>query len=190
MWSMIILLGLIVGIFVVSKLLLKQRRATQVKPQLQAVQKEVVHKLNIPDVVVLRILTAAENPYSGYELLQTILATGLRFGDMNIFHYYEDNDENSPVLFSLASLTEPGCFDLENMGGYSCDGLTLFMQFRQQKSFVAAFDAMLLVAQQLVNDLGGKIVDKSGALLDEDIMSRLRAKIRHYENRIHNYDLF
>lgn len=44
---------------------------------------------------------------------------------MNIFHRYQQLSGNGPVLFSLASATKPGTFELSKIGGYACAGLTL-----------------------------------------------------------------
>jgi cell division protein ZipA len=116
------------------------------------------------------IVAPANQPFVGYELHQALLAADLRFGKMNIFHRHENADGTGDVLFSLASAVPPGIFDLANIGGFSCPGLSIFIRPAQTKNPEAAFDLMLETARQLVDELGGELCDEeSRPLSDRDI---------------------
>lgn len=54
-----------------------------------------------PKPVVLYLMSE-DVAYGGYELLQALLACGLRFGDKNIFNFY-DKENPTHVLFHCAS---------------------------------------------------------------------------------------
>lgn len=142
------------------------------------------------DLIAMRIIAEPSRPYSGYELLQALLSIGFRFGQMNIFHRHEEANGTGPVLFSLASATEPGTFDLQSIGNTSCAGLTLFMQFGEQKNLYAAFETMLGAAQQLVSDLGGEIWDDKHRKMDQVSLSRWQSQVKHFEDNRYSYDLF
>jgi len=105
--------------------------------------------------IVMHVMAPKNCPYRGYELLQALLANGLRYGKMNIFHRHENKSSQGAVLFSLASVNQPGTFELPKMGSFSCPGLTLFLLVETLRDPVQAFDIMLETANQLKEDLGG-----------------------------------
>lgn len=132
-------------------------------------------KLN--ELIVLYVLANPEEPFVGYELLQTLLSAGLRYGEMSIFHYYQQTPSGQgDSLFSVASAVEPGVFDLANVGAIVCPGLTLFMS-PQIESSVNAFETMLDTAYQLADDLNGVLCDAQRIPLTE-------TKITEYRNKI------
>lgn len=111
---------------------------------------------------MLYVMSKENKLFTGYELLQALLSSGLRFGEMNIFHHYREADTQEGILFSLASATEPGVFDMLNMGTFSCRGLTLFMR-KSDDAYdnKARYDLMLKSAQHLSEDLDGILLDAS-----------------------------
>ncbi len=109
------------------------------------------------ELLVLSVMAKPGQYFGSYDLLQAITAAGLKYGDMNIFHYYLDNTENKEPLFSLASVAEPGEFAMDQMGDFSCPGLVLFMQPALLDQPEMAFDLMLETANQLAEDLGGDL---------------------------------
>ena len=63
-------------------------------------------------VVTLRIVAGDKQPFAGDELILSLRGIGMRHGKFGIFHQYDGDDENR-VVYSAASLIEPGSFDLE-----------------------------------------------------------------------------
>ncbi len=112
-----------------------------------------------PEITVMHLIADANNPYSGYELLQALQNAGLRFGEMNIFHRHEHEQGLGTVLFSVANACEPGVFDMENMGGLSTPGLTFFMQHQDSLTDEINLEIMVQTMMELVDDLGGTILD-------------------------------
>jgi cell division protein ZipA len=160
------------------------------QPVIEIDQKQEPKKEALQELVVFRILADANCPYIGYELLQTLLANGLRFGEMNIFHRYEKADNQGRVLFSVAQVTEPGTFDIHNIGNCTCRGLVMFMQLADHKNPLQIFQLMLDTAKQLVDDLGGKIIDGKNQILDQMVAEHWRTRIKNYEASLYRYDLF
>ena len=142
------------------------------------------------DVITMRIIADENEPYNGYELLQTLLANGLRFGVMNIFHRHEKTNGDGPILFSLAAAKEPGTFDLEKMGELSCTGLTMFMQCKDQQNPRNTLDLVIETAKQLIDDLGGKLIDDQNQPLNPTTIQNWQAQIQAYEENKYSYDLF
>ncbi len=109
------------------------------------------------DDALLALYLVAEpgRPYLGYSLLQSLLAVDLRFGAMNIFHRFAPGTEN--ILFSVASATPPGTFDLQRMGTARCQGLCFVLRLNSELEHPSeVLQAMVDTALQLYEDLGGR----------------------------------
>ncbi|QLH43325.1 MAG: cell division protein ZipA [Coxiellaceae bacterium] len=142
------------------------------------------------NLLIMSVMADPSQPYVGYELLQALLSAGFRFGKMNIFHRYQQLSGNGPVLFSLASATKPGTFELSKIGGYACAGLTLFMQVDDDKDLLMAFECMLDTAHQLIDDLGGQLWDDERKPLTEEKIAWWRTQLAAREENRHTSDMF
>lgn len=151
-------------------------------------QPEAVTRL--PEHIVLHIQAETDRPYMGYELLQSLLAAGMRYGDMKIFHRHEKKIGRGPVLFSLACATEPGSFDLPKMGGFSCTGLVLFMTPKKNKDPLKAFELMLEAADHLITDLGGQVLNERREPLKRQDAIVLGKQLREFQETQFTEDLF
>lgn len=109
-------------------------------------------------ILTISVFAKPESHFASYDLLQAISAMGMQFGEMNIFHYYHRNAQGKKIiLFSLASATKPGEFDLDRIGSFSCVGLTFFMDATQVPNPLQAYNLMVNTAEQLAEDLGGEL---------------------------------
>lgn len=131
-----------------------------------------------PKLIVLQVNAFPGKPYMGYELHQALLAAGLRLGEKNIFHRYENEGRGEgKVLFSLAAATPDGSFAIEDMGAFKCNGLLVFMHLDAKQQLMTSFDLMLDTARQLAEELGGEIYDDLRHLINADVIKRIREKI-------------
>jgi cell division protein ZipA len=143
-----------------------------------------------PNVIVLQIKSFPGKPYMGYELLQTLLSVGLHFGDMNIFHRYDEKNGEGNLLFSIAAATPEGSFPINDMGSFECVGLVAFMKMEPKQKLMARFDLMLDIARQLIEELGGEIYDDMQHPINVAAIRRLREKICTVEtNNLYAADL-
>ncbi|MFU8797695.1 MAG: cell division protein ZipA [Gammaproteobacteria bacterium] len=129
----------------------------------------------VRDFVIFYVMAKSKQSFVGYELLQALSAAGLQYGEMNIFHHY---NEDKKSLFSLASASEPGTFDLSEMGGVQCKGLCIFMDAKRVEQPQHIFETMLSTVKQLAEDLGGVIQDQKRRALTEQCISVYRARLR------------
>jgi cell division protein ZipA len=113
-----------------------------------------------PKLRVLYVMAPTGVAFTGYELHQSLVNTGLIYGKMNIFHYHLHEDAKQPILFSVASAVNPGVIDIDNIGSFSTPGLTLFINTPHRAHQQAAYEAMITVAEQLAEELGGIILDE------------------------------
>lgn len=141
-------------------------------------------------VICLSVLAKPGQAFQGYELLQTLLANGLRYGKMNIFHRHQEPNGKGPIVFSLASATEPGTFELSKMGGTTCQGLTLFMRVSGQRDLSFALETMIESAKQLAEDLQGMVVTEDLKPLSIEKTKEWRERIRAYEQGQQTADMF
>lgn len=144
------------------------------------IKKEAASSLQ--DLLVINVIAKNGAQFASYDLLQSISATGMQYGAMNIFHYYEHTSMGRFTLFSLASATEPGEFDLNHMGDFSCAGLTLFMNIRQVPDAIDAFEIMLDTAEQLADDLGGELQAGPYIPWSNEIKQQYQKKVLMYQN--------
>lgn len=132
-----------------------------------------------PAYIVLHVMAQKGEAFGGYQLLQTLLACGMRFGKDKIFHRYLNTDVGEKV-FSLVSVTKPGTFDLAEMNHFSCPGLTLFLLMKKCQQPMLAFDAMYNTARRLADELGGEICAENREPLTAQGLQALRADVDRF----------
>lgn len=134
-------------------------------------------------IITLRIVAPGNDSFSGAELILNMRGIGMRHGQFGIFHQYEGNDENA-VIFSAASLIEPGSFDLENIQAQKIPGISLFMVLPGVINGPAAFDSMVAAGKALSQSMHGELLDESGSTLSIQRERYLREEIIQYEHGI------
>lgn len=129
-------------------------------------------------IVAVRVVAAGGAPFEGVTLRQAIEQAGLRFGRYRIFHRL---DAQGRTLFSLASLKEPGTFELEAMNGSTYRGVAMFLVLPAAVSGERALEELLSAARALAARLGGHLQDERGASLDESRVGQLRQDVASFE---------
>jgi cell division protein ZipA len=157
------------------------------RPKVEAESRAPV---SIPEVISLNLYSEDDKPYSGYELLQALLSCGMRFGVMNMFHRHQKKTGVGPILFSLASCTKDGVFDLAKIGEFKCKGLVLFLKPQEVDDPVKVYSLMLETADQLINDLGGKVLNDKLQLLKKDDVVATHQLFTQYMKDRKTMDLF
>ncbi|MBN8279204.1 MAG: cell division protein ZipA C-terminal FtsZ-binding domain-containing protein [Gammaproteobacteria bacterium] len=139
-----------------------------------------------PDkIVTIRVLSRAGEPFRGDELILALREAGLRHGRFGIFHSpVSDTDETA--VFSVASLTEPGSFDLTRLQSDVYQGVSLFLCLPGPVEGVKAFDSMVTAARRVAGILSGNLVDEHGSTLSVQRERYLREEIiqfQHHQGR-------
>ena len=88
----------------------------------------------------------------------------MQHGRYGIFHYLDANGES---VFSVASMVEPGSFDLDAMPTAEFPGLTLFALLPGPKPGGDAIMAMIACSDRLQRTLGGALQDENGMPLQQ-----------------------
>ena len=145
--------------------------STETAPQLSA--KPKLDSSEATASVMIFLLAKENRQLAGYELLQTLLASGLRFGEGQLFHRHQHANGQGPVLCSLAAATPSGVFDLQNIGAFSVRGLCLFMQPSGNSTIDAErFSIMMDTARQLSEGLDTHLLDEQRRPLTDASMKR------------------
>ncbi len=136
-----------------------------------------------PKIVTLRVVAREKDAFRGDELVLNLRGIGMRHGKFGIFHRYEGTDEKD-VVFSVASLVEPGNFDLENIKEQQIPGISMFMVLPGPIDGADAFDLLTTAARALSQSLNAELLDESGSTLSIQRERYLREEIIQYEHGI------
>jgi len=132
-------------------------------------------------IVTLRIVARNNGAFAGDELVLSMRGIGLRHGKFGIFHRHEGNDEGK-VIFSAASLVEPGSFDIANIKEQEIPGISLFMVLPGPVEGAQGFDLMMTAARALSQSLNAELLDESGSTLSIQRERYMREEIIQFEH--------
>lgn len=138
------------------------------------------------EVLIINVMAPSGQQFRGDALLDALLDAGLRYGDMNIFHRYEDPKGGGSILFSLANMVKPGTFDLDGMDDFTTPGVSLFMTLPLESvdlENVEVFDEMLEAARSIAFALGGEMKDENRSVLTRQTQEHCRQRIHEFERK-------
>lgn len=131
-------------------------------------------------IFALRLTSRDPQGFAGAEVYKLLQDEDLRYGKFEIFHrLYKDNEDD--VVFSVASLTEPGSFDLDTLATRRLRGLSFFMVVPGPQDGGAAFADMLATARRMAERLQGELQDQTGSTLSAQRAATLREEVIQYQ---------
>lgn len=154
----------------------------------ESAEKPAVRKPATPppapqEVLVINVIARDPAGFRGPALLQSLLESGLRYGDMDIFHRHESMAGNGEVLFSMANALKPGTFDLDNIDDFSTRAVSFFLSLPGPRHPKQAFDLMVAAARKLSHELGGELKDEQRSVLTAQTIEHYRQRIVEFERR-------
>ena len=130
-------------------------------------------------VVALRLIPrGAELPTE--RAVAALRGAGLEHGRYAIFHRQLGTNREG---FSVASLTEPGSFDVEHLGDATIAGLSFFLVLPGLGDPVARFDAMVETARALSVELAADLFDERGSSWSSQRERYLREELIEYRHQ-------
>ena len=126
------------------------------------------------NIIALHVMAPAGTEFQGKELLSALLANGLRYGPLKIFHSHEEG--TGDILFSMANSVNPGTFDLQNINKLSTPGVTFMMTLQDNVDPLASFNQMLASIHGIISQIGGELKDENRCPLS-------RQTAEHYRQR-------
>ena len=131
---------------------------------------------------MLNVMAKNGRVFAGDDLLHVLITSGLKFGEMNIFHRRLSKEHQGKVIFSVANMLNPGTFDLNNMDEFTTLGISFFLALPTAINNLDAFEQMLGVAQDIRDTLDGDLKD--------DHRNGMTAQtIEHYRQRVRDFEL-
>ncbi|KAF1053803.1 MAG: Cell division protein ZipA [Stenotrophomonas maltophilia] len=137
----------------------------------------------VEEVLIINVISRDEGGFKGPALLQNILESGLRFGEMDIFHRHESMTGNGEVLFSMANAVKPGTFDLDNIDEFSTRAVSFFLGLPGPRHPKQAFDVMVAAARKLAHELDGELKDEQRSVMTAQTIEHYRQRIIEFERR-------
>ena len=137
----------------------------------------------VEEVLVINVVARDPQGFKGPAMLQSILESGLRFGDMDIFHRHESMAGNGEVLFSMATALKPGTFDLDDIDNFSTRAVSFFLGLPGPRHPKQAFDLMVAAARKLAHELDGELKDEQRSVMTAQTIEHYRQRIVEFERR-------
>jgi cell division protein ZipA len=140
-----------------------------------APEREVASKQRI---VALRLVSTQER-WNGRAVVEALQAEGLVFGKYSVFHREHAGNKS---IFYVASMVEPGSFDLARADSLSYPGISLFAVVPGPIEAPQIFDLMLATGRRLADRLQGQLQDEQGSTLTAQRILNLREELVHLEH--------
>jgi cell division protein ZipA len=132
-------------------------------------------------IAAIRLIATAPDQIAGGELRAALEGEGLLYGRYSIYHRQRSDGR---MLYSVASLREPGSFELEKMAAQRYPGLSIFAVFPGQVPAPDVFDDMVGLARRLGERLGCVLQDDRGGSLTPQRVLSLREDLVQFEHTI------
>lgn len=136
----------------------------------------------VEEVIVMNVFAKDDTGFNGADLMRVILACGMRYGEMDIFHR-EEEGAGAAIQFSMANLVKPGTFNLDEMDSFSTPGVSFFLSLPGPKNSMKALDYMYETAQCVVKNLNGELKDEMHSAMTSQTIEHSRQKVRDFERR-------
>lgn len=131
-------------------------------------------------IVTLRLAAPPLERFGGTELVEALRAAGLEHGKFSIFH---KTTPAGATIFSVASLVEPGTFDLERVAARRFPGVSLFAVLPGPMDATAILEDMIASGRKMAERLQGILQDERGAAMTPQRLADLRATIADWQLR-------
>jgi cell division protein ZipA len=129
-------------------------------------------------IVTIRVCAVGETCWPGSQLMAALELHGLAFGRYQVFHRKHADGRS---LFCVASLIEPGTFDVAEMADQEYRGVTLFAVLPGPMQPVDTMDELLDTARGLAEELSGMVQDAKGMPLSPQRAAALREDIARFQ---------
>lgn len=151
--------------------------AAPVAPTLSSSEAPQSRRVERRKILSLRLAVAPQK-LEGAKLLESMLAESLQHGKYGVFHRLH---ADGSIVFSVASMVEPGAFELEKMGETLYPGITMFTQLPGPVPGMHALNELVACARRLQANLGGTLQDERGVPLTVHRIERMRQEVREFE---------
>jgi cell division protein ZipA len=129
-------------------------------------------------IITVRVCAPGEMRWSGTALLSALELHGLAYGRYQVFHRRHSDGRS---LFCVASLIEPGTFDVARMSSEEFRGITLFAVLPGPVEPLLTVDELLGAARGLAQELAGMVQDSKGIPMSPQRVAALRDDVARFQ---------
>jgi cell division protein ZipA len=138
----------------------------------------------IPSLILQINIACSGKRFQGEDILEAVKTVNLSTGSMNIFHRRVGDEDQGAVLFSMASMVEPGTFPLDAMEAFNTPGLTLFAQLPGADDSLSIFNDLIDTAERVAEALGGELQDETHSRMTRQTIEHLRSQVVEHRRRV------
>jgi cell division protein ZipA len=129
-------------------------------------------------IVTLRVCAVGETRWSGAALMSTLEEHGLAYGRYQVYHRKHADGRS---VFCVASLIEPGTFDVARMPNDQFRGVSMFAVLPGPLDPLQTVDALFATARDLARDLSGTVQDAKGIPFSPQRVAALREDVARFQ---------
>lgn len=135
------------------------------------------------DVYVINLIARPNQQLMGSDLIRALTEAEFSFGDMDIFHRYQNAGAQGEPLFSLINMVKPGTFNPNAMSEFSTPGVSIFMQLPKPGMAKNQFNLMVQAAENMAESLDALLLDAERRPLSPDYLARCREQLRDFDSQ-------
>ena len=160
---------------------LKLRPSTDNSDRLAAVAPQAPNASELQKIVTIRVCAVGDARWSGTALMAALEVHGLAYGRYQVYHRKHSDGRS---IFCVASLIEPGTFDMARMAETEFRGVTLFAVLPGPIEPLPAVDALLATARELARELSGMLQDTKGVPFSPQHALALREDVARFQAQL------
>jgi FtsZ-interacting cell division protein ZipA len=154
------------------------RSAPSLQPAAAEPGRPSTNAAELQKIVTIRVCSVGEARWSGGQLMAALEVHGLAFGRYHVFHRRHPDGRS---LFCVASLVEPGTFDVAQMAQQEFRGITLFAVLPGPLPPLETMDELFGTARGLAEELSGMVQDGKGIPLSPQRAAALREDVARFQ---------
>ncbi len=132
-------------------------------------------------IITVRVCSVGDTRWSGAALMAALEVHGLAYGHYQVYHRKHSDGRS---IFCVASLVEPGTFDLQRMAEEDYRGVTLFAVLPGPLEPLRTVDALMAAARDLARELSGTVQDVKGVPFSPQRVAALREEVARFEAQL------
>ncbi|MBO1518995.1 cell division protein ZipA [Oceanisphaera pacifica] len=136
------------------------------------------------DVYVINLVARPNKQLQGQDLIRALTQADFSFGEMDIFHRYQNANAQGEPLFSLINMVQPGTFNPNAMAEFSTPGVSVFMQLPQPGMAKNQFNLMIQAAENMAETLDAILLDGQRRPLSPDYLAQCREQLRDFDSQV------
>ncbi len=156
-----------------------QRPSAENSDRLAAVAPQAPNTSEMQRIVTVRVCAVGAARWPGAALMAALELHGLAYGRYQVYHRKHSDGRS---IFCVASLIEPGTFDIARMSEEEYRGVSLFAVLPGPLEPLQTIDALLATARDLARELSGTVQDAKGMPFSTQRAAALREDVARFQD--------